>query len=426
MHVIIAGLLVFFIFTSNLSGEPMKHVFKNGLVLIHNEAKPLPIVSIKLFINLGSINETEQNSGITHLTQTLILKGTKKRTAEQIALEIESVGGSISSGSDEDYSEISISITKDYFIKALDILSDVFNNPTFPEEELQKEKMMTLAGIKSRKDHIFNIAYDSLILNLYGKHPYARLTIGAESSVQNITRKDIINWHHKYYGVPNVLIVIAGDVSFETAEEQVNKYFSGIPGVEQSKLNVPVLQPELKVSAETTKFAQAYLMYGFLTPSVNSEEYPAMKTLNAYLGGGMSSRLFQVLRESAGLGYEISSFYPSRKDVSRFVIYLGLDKQSLEKAKEKIENLLKEVREVNIDGKRLDEVKEHLRGTYLLDHQTNDRQAWYLGWWEIIGKGYAYDREYIAGIDKVTVEDLKKIAEKYFTDKRVIIQLSPE
>jgi len=413
--------------SNSMNNKITKHTFDNGLILIHKKTEPLPIVEIELFINVGSFTETEKNSGITNLVQTLLLKGTKNRTAEQIAIEIESIGGTISSDSDDDYSTISVSIPSKHFSEAITILSDVLLNPNFPQEELEKEKKVILAAIKSREDHIFNVASDTLIKNLYKEHPYSMINLGNYESIKNITRNDIINWYNRYYGTPNIIIVVVGNVSFKETINNVKKRFSTIPKVQNSK--VILKEPEL-VSNETItlkkKFEQSYLMYGYLVPQINNNDYPVLKVLNTYLGSGMSSQLFQELREKSGLCYETGSFYPSKKYTSRFIIYLGLDKSKINEAKKKIDSIIDELKLKKISENKLDEIKNHIKGVYLLDHQRNSRQAWFLGWWEILGKGYEYDEQYLTDITKVNSEDIVKVANKYFNKNHVIVEILPE
>ncbi|MDI6640897.1 MAG: pitrilysin family protein, partial [Elusimicrobiota bacterium] len=216
--------------------KTIKTKLKNGIILIYREVKPLPIVTLNIFLKLGSVHDPEEKIGLTNLTQGLLLKGTKTRTNEQIATEIESIGASIGTSTAEDYSQISLSVTTKYFNKALDILADVFLNPTFLEEELQKEKVVVKASIKQRDDYIFNVAFDLLRETLYGKHPYANLTCGSQQTVDNITREDIVNWHKKHYGIENVIFVIVGNVSISCAKKSIEKYFSKIPSVEVAEV----------------------------------------------------------------------------------------------------------------------------------------------------------------------------------------------
>jgi len=399
---------------------------KNGITLIYKYTEPLPIVSVNIFIKLGSINEPKDKLGLTNLTQILLTKGTKKRTSNQIAIEIESMGGDLGASASEDYSNVSLTITKKYFSKAMELLSDVFLNPTFPEEELQKELVVVDASIRSRQDHIFNVSYDLLRKNLYGEHPYAELSIGTTETIKNIKRDDIVNWHEKYYGLENIIFVVVGNVSCNEVKNAIEKYFSDIPKGEIPEEKIPLVQPSKKSVVEKKKFEQAYLMFGFITPEMSDEDYTKLKVLNTYLGSGMNSVLFQELREKEGLGYEVHSFYPSRKDKSHFVIYIGLDKSSVEKAKDKILKILEEIKSQPVQDEKLKEAKTYLTGTYLLDHQTVSKQAWYLGWWEITGRGYEYDQKYITDIEEIKSSDLQEVAKKYFSDNYVMVEILPE
>ncbi len=399
---------------------------KNGITLIHKYTEPLPIVSVYIFIKLGSIHDPKEKLGLTNFTQILLTKGTKKRTSQQIAIDIESIGGSIGTDADEDYSTISLSITKKYFSKAVEILSDILLNPVFPEEEFQKERVVVDAGIRSRQDHIFNVSYDLLRKNIYGEHPYAELSIGTTETIKNIIREDIVNWHKKYYGKENIIFVVVGNISLNEAKNTIEKYFSDIPEGEKPVKGLDVISPVKKEVVEKKKFEQAYLMFGFIAPEITNDDYPELKVLNTYLGSGMSSLLFQELREKEGLGYEVHSFYPSRKDKSHFVIYIGLDKSSIEKAKNKILDIIDVLKTKPVDDIKLEEAKKYLKGVYLLDHQTNSKQAWYLGWWEITGRGYQYDQKYISELKEIKPSDLQEVAKKYFIDNYVVVEIIPE
>ncbi|MFN3966637.1 MAG: M16 family metallopeptidase, partial [Endomicrobiia bacterium] len=232
--------------------------------------------------------------------------------------------------------------------------------------------------------------------------------------------------HKKYYGKENIIFVVVGNVSFNEVKNTIEKYFRNIPKGEKPEKKLPVLYPSQKSIVEKKKFEQAYLMIGFIAPEISHEDYIKLKVLNTYLGSGMNSVLFQELREKEGLGYEVHSFYPSRNEKSHFVIYIGLDKTSLEKAKDKIFKIIEELKTQSVEDKKLKEAKTYLTGTYLLDHQTTSKQAWYLGWWEITGRGYQYDQKYIAELNEVRPLDLQDIAKKYFTDNYVVVEVIPE
>ncbi|MDI6640898.1 MAG: insulinase family protein, partial [Elusimicrobiota bacterium] len=191
-------------------------------------------------------------------------------------------------------------------------------------------------------------------------------------------------------------------------------------------VKLPEIVLEHREVSKRKKFEQSYLMYGFIVPEISSADYTKLKLLNAYLGGGMSSLLFQELREKAGLGYEVNSFYPSRKDKSHFVLYIGLDSAAMKVAEEKIDSVIDKLKTELISDVRLKEIKNYLTGNYIFGHQTNSQQSWYLGWWEILGKGYEYDDRYLKELNKVTPEEIRKVANKYLTDKFVVARILSE
>ncbi|MHB9155071.1 MAG: M16 family metallopeptidase [Endomicrobiales bacterium] len=399
----------------------------NGLKVLHKEVKDNPLVTIQLFLRGGTISETEKEAGLAQFTQVLLTQGTKKRSSEQLAQEIEDIGGSISSDTEHDYCSVGISLMDAHFEKAMDILSDVLLDPSFPADEIEKERENILASLQSRKDQIFYVANDLFNQAFYGTHPYSWPDVGKAETVSKFTREDFIRWHRSQYAARNMLMVVAGNVSVDRAKALAEKYFAPLPRGE-AKTSFPRAEaPQRQEIRETTKkFKQAFYLIGFPAPHLGGTDFTALKVTNALLGGRMSGRLFVELREKLSLAYEVNSFYPSRRELSRFGIYLGLERGNLGLARKRIQELLSELKEKGVDEKELSETKRYIRGVYLLDHQTIGRQAWYLGWWETMGPGYAYDDKYLDDLGKVSVADVQKAAQTYFTDRNVQVEITPE
>lgn len=428
----------------SFASDAKKIIFNNGLTLIYKENKSNEIIAMDLFIKAGIWYENENNAGITNFIQRLLLKGTATRTSEELALEIESIGGRINVDVADDYAETYVVIAKTHFAKGLEILFDVVNNPSFLTEEIEKERNMILAQIKSKEDSIFETTYDLFNEALYGKYPYHKTVSGTKETILSINRKDLINFHEKFYKPRNMVLVVVGNIPQEKVTGDLKKIFN----TEECTEEVCPLPEEdtedIKIKEESTdklipkrkspykksykrKFKQSYLMLGYILPEGGSNDYPALKVINALLGGGMSSRLFVNVRDKEALAYEVGSFYPTRRFKSRFVIYLGLDEKNITKARNKILEEIKKLNQEKVTEKELQEVKNYLKGIFILDHQTNKRQAWYLGWYEIIGKAYLYDNLYLKDLEKVTSEDIMKISEKYFKDNTwVAIEITPE
>jgi len=418
-----------------LDAKVEKYIFPNGLKLLHKNTNANQIVAIEIFIDAGSVDEYIEDKnklGIRNFIQSTITKGTRKYSAEQINELIESIGGKLFTDTGEDYMEICVIVTKPYFEIGIDLIYEIYQNPTFLYKEVEKEREVILASISARKEDLFTTTYDMFNKLLYCNHPYAFPVTGTTETVKNITRQDLIKFHKKYFIPQNTIVVVVGNVDFDLVKHYVGRSFGKISAKKEYKVVSATSQQVVHGGCAENlekeykeKFNQAYIMVGYTAPEVSSPDYPKVKILNAMLSGGMSSRLFAVMREKKAYAYEVSSFYPTRKYKSRFVIYMGLDERFVDEAKE---NILKEVEKLKNsipDEEEIVRVKHYTRGTYIMSHVTNKQQAWYLGWWELMGRGYEYDTTYIDEILSIGREELKTVAERLFL-KPVVVKILPE
>jgi len=387
-----------------------------------------PIATLQLFFSGGAvINETEKTAGLASFTHNLLLKGTTSRNAERLADDIDSMGASISADIDYDFADIGISAMNTYFDKSAELLSEIVFHPAFDEKEVIKERGITLAGIKSRQDSIFNTASDRFNKLFYGTHPYSWDESGTMETVSKFKREDVVRWHKDHYSPGQMLLVIIGNIELAGAKITAEKYFGGV--VDTQNLAAPLPQATVpsskKEEIKSKKFQQAYLMLGYPAPKVGTDDYSTLKIINYLLGSRMSGRLFTELREKLSLGYEVNCFYPSRRQLSRFVIYLGLEKKNLGLAKKRTREILEDLKKNPVSEQELQDTRNYVSGMYLMDHQTISRQAWYLGWWEIMGMGYNYDEKYLGDLMKVSAADVQKAAQKHFNDSYVEVEIVP-
>ncbi|MBN1384232.1 MAG: insulinase family protein [Elusimicrobia bacterium] len=408
-----------------LYSQPNKVQFENGFTLIHLEKKGVGLVTATLFVKGGTLNESDEKAGITHLTSILLPKGTDNRTAEKIALETESLGATISAACSNDFSEVYLVVPSYNFKTSFDIFADIVKNPSFPEQEFEKEKIRTIAGIKAKADSIFQVNYDLFNESMFKNHPYHRPVVGYENTIKSIKISEIPDNYRKNFRPENMILSIVGDIDFKEAGLTVEKHFANIKIIGEDKTDHEKHKQANSRSKPTRsvhrgKFHQAYIFTGFPAPDGSGKEYAVIKVINTILGGGMGSRLFTALREEIGLVYEANSFYPTRKETSAFVLYAGTSKKNLDTVESILKKEIKKLNEINDD--ELQNAKTYLKGVYILDHRTVQRQSWYLTWWEIIGKGYEYDQKYLEDIDKVTIEDIKTTCKKLFNfDKSVTV-----
>lgn len=399
----------------------------NGLKVIHKQVSRLPLVTFQVFMDCGKLNECDCKAGLSLLTQNLMFKGTTSRSAEQLAKDLEDIGANTASDMQNDYCYTGISVMKQHSDRALELWSDILFNPAFKEEEFQKERVNALAAIQSRQDHIFHVAFDYFNEKFYGlTHPYSWPEQGREDTVKKLELADIVNWHKEYYAPNNMLLVIVGDIKLKRAEKLVNKYFLKYEPAVLKKTSPEAKPPEkAELQKNTEKFQQAYYVIGFPAPKIDDPDYPKLKVINSILGSRMSGRLFTELREKLSLAYEVNSFYPSRKQLSQFVIYIGLKKENLDLAGRRINEILGEISRTPVSQKELDETRNYIKGIYMLDHQTIEKQAWYYGWWERAGKGYEYDDKYMETLDNVTIGDIRDTAARIFSRPCVSLRVVP-
>jgi len=402
----------------------------NGLTLVHLHTKNDPISACHLFLPGGTDREPIQKAGLTTLMWSLLTKGTQTRSARQIAEDIESIGAAIGAGATHDYSEISCHAVSEYFLPALDIMGDALFRPLFAASEVEKEKAALTAGIRSKKESIFTVANEILNQQLYGNHPYSRPSSGTENSVASLSAEDLKQWHSKTMAPQGALLAVASNHPFPQVRKEIEKIF-GAACWKKTKLVPKKSAPtppikSTRIVRQKEKFEQAYLLIGYGAPKISSADYVPLKILNALLGGGMSARLFQQLREQEGLAYDVGAFYASKKCGSAFVAYMGLQASKLEDAKKRMLHALKEVMVQPVPKQELTETKNYIKGTFLMDHQTNSQRAHYLGWWKILGLRSDMDKHYIKLVDQVTVKDLHRVAKKILAGKSVTVEIIPD
>jgi predicted Zn-dependent peptidase len=352
-------------------------------------------------------------------------KATKSRSAVTLAKDVDNIGADLYPDTDYDMSGFNMNFLPEYFDKACEIFSDVIINPLFGENDLNFEKQDTIAALNSRKDSIGRTASDNFIKLFYGSAPYSLPVAGSQKTVSAATGENLRDWHKYSYNASNILISIAGNIEESAVKNALEKYFGNIePGkkFEKPALVLDFKRPEKNEIAG--KFNQAYILQGVYAPSLSDKDFVTLKVINALLGGRMTSVLFVELREKLGLAYEVSAVYPSRIMESYFAVYIGLDKKNISLTLNRIEEILKDFRSKEVDPQELKDTKTYIKGLYIMDRQTVGRRSYYHAWREIVGQGYKYDEKYLDDIDKVTAEDIKRVANRIFDAQSLTVVIT--
>ena len=405
----------------------VKSVLPNGLRVLVHEDNRLPLVSLVAAFRGGLLAESPDKNGLSQLFASTVVKGTKTRTTEQIAETIEHVGGSIGAGAGNNSVSVSVEVMKDDFALGMQILSDVVANATFPEREVALEKDSQLASIKAEDDQITAVARNLLKFRLYGNHPYALRGNGSPETVSKLTSADLKAFRDRLLKGRNGVLSIFGAVNPKEALELAEKDFGSIPPGEEILTTPPVAAPlasSVETSAERPK-QQAVVMRGFLGTSIDGADRPALELIEE-ASSDLGSRFFNRIREKLGLAYFVGASNSTGLAPGAFVFYLGTDPKKVDLARSEFDD---EIAKLSADGltpEELARAKAKLLGAEAIRNQSPAALGSLCATNELLGLGYDHDRFRKEEIGKVTLEEIQRVARKYFREgKSVEVVVGP-
>jgi zinc protease len=415
--------------TASILQAPRLHrtVLTNGLTVLVLENPVADIVSARMFIRAGSAFEAPHQAGLVSFLMGLLTKGTETLSSMAIAETIESVGASLGTDAAADYSVISLKTVSADFPEIFALAATLLRQPSFPLEEIDLERRLTLQQIRSMQEQPFTIAFNQLRSDMYGEHPYARPGIGTAATVAALTQADLVDFHRQHMRPDNVVVTIVGRITPEAALAQVERALGDWPRPTELSpvLTLPAVITTPTCSAVAQETNQSLVMVGYPAAPVKHPAYAALKLINTYLGNGLSSRLFVELREKRGLAYDVSAFYPTRLGRSQFVAYIGTAPENTATALEGLRFEVERLQSTVLSDEELQSAKNKLLGQYALGKQTNAQIAQLLGWYEILGLGIEYDQQFQAAVAAVTVLDAETVAQEFFQAPHITL-LGPE
>ena len=399
---------------------------QNGLRLISKRTQTNSILGVVCLVRTGSFYEKASESGLANLTQSLLVKGTDNYTASELAIALESQGISMSTDTSEDYVSLSAVATIEQLDKVLELMAEVIFNTSFPEAEIEKEKNNAIASIYIHEDNKSYLALKNLREILFEGHPYARIPSGEPETISAITRKSIMDFHERFYKPPNMILSIVGDIPEKELKESVRTHFD-VPSLEFVELvsATKTFNPTIKTRTLEKPMEQGFVALGYMGVPMDHQDYPALRVACALLGEGMASRLFTHLRDRQGLAYAVGSFYLKLKLNGSIVGFIGTRPDSIENARLRMRTMFENLCEQPIPEEELERAKNYIIGKYLVGHETNIQQAFYLAWFSMLDLGLDFDEKYPEIIRSVTVEDVKRVAKKYLHSPSEVV-LIPE
>lgn len=375
--------------------------------------------AIGVWVKTGSRNEGPELNGISHFLEHMFFKGTKTRSARDIAEAFDRIGGQVNAFTSKEYTCYYAKVLDNHADHALEVLADMFFNSAFDSEELEKEKNVVYEEIKMYEDAPDDIVHDLLSQAIYGKHPLGYPILGTEDTLSTFSRDTLQQYVHDMYTPEKVVISIAGHVD-EALIKQVEKYFGSFTrGQEQNGMVKPIFHQNTLIRKKETE--QAHLCLGFDGLKIGDENMYHLTVLNNILGGSMSSRLFQEVREERGLAYSIYSYHSSYQDSGILTIYGGTGANQLDSLYETITQTLDLFKRDGVTEKEVTNTKEQLKGSLMLGLESTNSRMSRNGKNELmLGKHLSLD-DIIANIDAVTVERVYELINSIFTNHSIAL-----
>ncbi|MBT2665760.1 insulinase family protein [Bacillus sp. ISL-4] len=399
-----------------------KYTCQNGVRIVLENIPTVRSAAIGVWIKTGSRNETPELNGVSHFLEHMFFKGTTTRNAREIAESFDSIGGQVNAFTSKEYTCYYAKVMDNHASYALEILADMFFNSTFDGEELKKEKNVVYEEIKMYEDTPDDIVHDLLSKAVYENHPLGYPILGTENTLETFNSDTLKKYVHDMYTPDKVVVSIAGNVD-EKLIQEVENYFGSYQGGED---RLELVKPSFHENRITRKkdTEQAHLCLGYNGLEIGNDKTYSLITLNNILGGSMSSRLFQDVREQRGLAYSVYSYHSSYQDSGMVTVYGGTGTNQLDSLYETIQETLDTLKRDGITEKELRNSKEQLKGGLMLSLESTNSRMSRNGKNELmLGEHRSLD-DIIIKIDEVTEDTVNELANQIFT-KHSLSLVSP-
>jgi predicted Zn-dependent peptidase len=396
-------------------------VLANGVRVITEPMPHVRSVSVGIWVCAGSRREMDEQNGVSHFIEHMLFKGTTTRSAEEIARSVDSIGGNLDAFTAKELVCFNTKVLDEHLSLAFDVLADLALHPLFSEEDIEREKGVILEEIKMEADSPDYLVHEIFSANFWKDHPLGKPILGTRETVRRFNREAIHAYYSDVYAPSNLVVTAAGNLTHGRLVDLAREYFESLP---------PGAPPPAEVAPSTharialrnkKQLEQVHLCLGVPSYPLPHQERFACYVLNTVLGGGMSSRLFQNIRERQGLAYAVFSELNPYRDTGCLSIYAGT---SLENARKVVESIVKEFRQLKeqrLDEEELRRAKDHLKGSLMLSLESTSSRMSNLARQEIyFGRFFTLD-ELVESIESVAAADVQRIALTFFDSKQIAL-----
>lgn len=396
----------------------------NGIRIVTEAIPHVRSVAIGFWYRVGSRNEAPAQNGISHLIEHLMFKGTARRTARQIAEIVDASGGQLNAYTSKDHTCYYARVLDEHVGLAIDILSDMLRHSLFAPEEMEKEKGVVIEEIKMYEDTPDEVVHDLFGEAIFAGHPLGLRVLGEEATVLSISRADVVAYVERHYTGRNLVVAAAGNLDHDTIVREVERYFRDLPPGRPVPGAVPLGEPGPSL-VRVKETEQVHLCVGVRSLHRLHPDRHAVNLLDVALGGGMSSRFFQELREERGLVYSTYTYHNAYQEGGLFGVYAGT---SPEHAEEVLELIQEGLARVAADGLQRDELmraKEQLKGSLMIGLENTANRMSRIARCELFGEELLTPDDLIRRIEAVTLDDLRRVSQQLFSSEVRLAAIGP-
>jgi predicted Zn-dependent peptidase len=398
------------------------YFLKNGVQVLIEPLSHVKSASIGYWVNTGSVQEQENEKGVAHFIEHMLFKGTESRSAKEIATSMDHIGGQLNAFTSKECTCFYAKVLDEHINVAIDVIGDMIQNPLFSERDITREKGVVLEEISMYEDSPEDIVHDELARLAYSGHALSMPILGTVESIEKMTREDILGYYNCHYKPKNLVIVIVGHVEETSVLELLEKSIGQWDTKCDKKIEVgKEIYTGLQNSFRTKDIEQFHTCIGFPNVERESKDYYAMLVLNNIVGGSMSSRLFQKIREEMGMVYSIYSYPTNYKNSGMMTIYAGMNPNEALNVINTIFDEIRIIKENGIESQEFVTAKEQLKGNYILGLESTSSRMISYGRGQILNKKIKTQEEVLKNIEAVSEKDIEKLIPKVFNYEKINI-----
>ena len=398
-------------------------VLPNGLIILTEKMEHIRSVAMGIWIRAGSRHELAEVNGISHFVEHMVFKGTKSRTAQRIAREVDAIGGNLDAFTGKETICFNIKVLDEHVPSALDVLSDLVLNPIFAGEDISRERGVILEEIKMDEDNPDYLVHEIFTQNFWKDHPLGKPILGTKETVRKFEQDTLFGYYGQRFTGGNMIFSAAGNIEHDSFVEQVTRRFESVPAGEHQGGDAPPTTNSRITLRNKKALEQVQLCLGVPSQPIAHEQRYVTLVLNTVLGGGMSSRLFQTVREERGLAYSIFSDLNPYRDTGSLCVYAGTSSDKAVQVIELVMTEFKRLKDERLPEDELRRAKDQLKGNILLSLESSMSRMSNLARQEMYFQYFFSMQEILDKIEAVTSAQVMTMAESIFKPEEVAVTL---